>query len=113
MGLNRTPPVAITFPPETVTVEPPVARIAVPPLFSILPLIISSVPDGRRTNGYAFPSRFASQVNVLPVVILNVLVSTYCYTFVKTGFDIILQLFFISLPIISKHKIKLMNIKSS
>jgi len=37
-----------------------------------------------------------------------VLVSTYCYTFVKTGFYIILQLFFISLSIISKHKIKLM-----
>jgi len=38
----------------------------------------------------------------------TVLVSTYCYTFVKTGFYIILQLFFISLSIISKHKIKLM-----
>jgi len=30
------------------------------------------------------------------------------YTFLKTGFDIILQLFFIFLAIISKHKIKLM-----
>ena len=39
---------------------------------------------------------------------LVVLVSTYCYTFVKTGLDIIIQLFFISLSIISKHKIKLM-----
>jgi len=36
-----------------------------------------------------------------------VLVSTYCYTFVKTGFDIILQLFFISLSIISKYKIRI------
>jgi len=42
------------------------------------------------------------------VICLVVLVSTYCYTFVKTGFDVILQLFFISLPIISKYKIKLM-----
>ena len=40
---------------------------------------------------------------------LDVLVSPYCYTFVKAGFDIILQLFFISLPIISKHKIKLIK----
>jgi len=39
---------------------------------------------------------------------LGVLVSTYCYTLVKTGLDIILQLFFIFLSIISKHKIKLM-----
>jgi len=39
---------------------------------------------------------------------IYVLVSTFFYTFVKTGFDIILQLFFISLSIISKHKIKLM-----
>jgi len=39
---------------------------------------------------------------------LGVLVSTFFYTFVKTGFGIILQLFFISLTIISKHKIKLM-----
>jgi len=39
---------------------------------------------------------------------VGVLVSTYCYTFLKTGLDIILQLFFISLSIISEHKIKLM-----